>query len=107
MSKNATNRGPGRPAKTVNFPNVIFEVSDLKALNPGTCGLTIRKNVKAGLKAGTLVQMSSTVKTGKAGRPKQRFSTKESYDARLAKNLAKTNKVVASAPAPVAEPVTA
>lgn len=90
MSKaKKSNRGPGRPAKTVKYPDTVFTVEQLFTGNPGICKLTIRKNVKSDLTSGKLVTLSRPVKTGKAGRPSVRYSTKASYDARLADNIAK------------------
>jgi len=89
MSNETSSRGPGRPAKVISYPDGIFTVESLFGANASAaCKLTVRKNVKRDAKAGILVVLKSVEKTGKAGRPSVRYSTKASYDARCAANAA-------------------
>lgn len=89
MSEITNSKGPGRPAKVISYPNGIFTVEGLFDANASAaCKLTVRKNVKRDAKAGVLVVLKSVQKTGKAGRPSVRYSTKASYDARCVANAA-------------------
>lgn len=103
-----SNRGPGRPAKVISYPDGIFTVEQLAGSNASTaCKLTVRKNVKRDVAAGLLVALSRPAKSGKAGRPSVRYSTKASYDARLAANVAKAAVTPATAPTTDSDSVTA
>jgi len=68
----------GAPPKNVKYPRTRFTVERAVVLNEGVCELTIRKRIKADVKAGKLVTLPVIPQAGGAvGRPKFAFQLKE------------------------------
>lgn len=79
--KNKSQKGKwghvGAPPKTVKYPRTKFTVERAVALNVGVCELTIRKRIKADVKAGTLAVLPVIKQPKKAvGRPQFCFQLK-------------------------------
>ena len=80
--KNTSQKGKwghvGAPPKNVKYPRTRFTVAKAVTLNEGVCELTIRKRIKADVKAGKLVTLPVIKQAGGAvGRPKSAFQLKE------------------------------
>ena len=86
----------GAPPKTVKYPRSRFTVERAVALNSGVCELTIRKRIKADVKAGTLVTLPVIKQPKKAvGRPKFCFQLKALVGKAKPVKLTKTPRVTA------------
>jgi hypothetical protein len=84
----------GAPPKTVKYPRSRFTVERAVALNSGVCELTIRKRIKADVKAGTLVTLPVIKQPKKAvGRPKFCFQLKALVGKAKPVKLTKTPRV--------------
>ena len=114
--KNTSQKGKwghvGAPPKNVKYPRTRFTVERAVALNEGVCELTIRKRIKADVKAGKLVTLPVIPQAGGAvGRPKFAFQLKElatkNKPAKTTRTPRKTATVATvTTPAPVTTPVT-
>lgn len=101
----------GAPPKNVKYPRTRFTVERAVALNEGVCELTIRKRIKADVKAGKLVTLPVIPQAGGAvGRPKFAFQLKElatkNKPAKTTRTPRKTATVVTVAPQTPTAPVT-
>jgi hypothetical protein len=103
----------GAPPKPIKYPRGAFTITQLVALNPGVCELTLRnrvidasrgfkiiKKTVAGKKVETripveqtLVRLDKNAEKESVGRPNFRYMSKAAFDANK-KNLKKTPKNV-------------
>jgi hypothetical protein len=74
VKKNATKGSVGRPKKVIKLiMDKTFSLRDVVNLNPTTNKLTVRKHILDGVKAGVFMKLTSTVSTGKRGKPAHLF----------------------------------
>ena len=74
VKKNATKGSVGRPKKVIKLVmDKTFSLRDVVNLNPTTNKLTVRKHILDGVKAGVFMKLTSTVSTGKRGKPAHLF----------------------------------
>jgi len=74
VKKNATKGSVGRPKKQLKLiMDKTFSLRDVVNLNPTTNKLTVRKHILDGVKAGVFMKLTSTVSTGKRGKPAHLF----------------------------------
>ncbi len=74
VKKNATKGSVGRPKKQLKLiMDKTFSLRDVVNLNPTTNKLTVRKHILDGVEAGVFMKLTSTVSTGKRGKPAHLF----------------------------------
>ena len=83
VKKNATKGSVGRPKKVIKLiMDKTFSLRDVVNLNPTTNKLTVRKHILDGVKAGVFMKLTTTISTGKRGKPAHLFvSAHEPTDA--------------------------
>ena len=78
----------GAPPKLAKFPDYPFTVATAESFNcrsmsHAQCNITLRKNIKAAVEDGSLIQLKSIPQKGhKVGRPMERFVKVENFDAK-------------------------
>jgi hypothetical protein len=71
---NKTNKNSvGRPYADIVYPRGAFTIKQLHEANPNVCPLTVRKHVVNELDTKFLTLLKDTVKTGKPGKPADKF----------------------------------
>ena len=74
VKKNATKGSVGRPKKVIKLiMDKTFSLRDVVNLNPTTNKLTVRKHILDGVKAGVFMKLTTTISTGKRGKPAHLF----------------------------------
>lgn len=105
---NKTNKNSvGRPYAEIVYPRGAFTINQLHEANPGLCSLTVRNHVNAKLNNKFLTLMKDTVKTGRPGKPAEKFIRTAVYKGLMTarKTRSKTIEVTTVNDAPAEIPI--